>query len=184
MQKVALLTFDIEEFGSSDKPFEITYNGLKKIWEKIFGFRAPVFQRPNYDILRKLGFLYDSSVNPTFIPGNYNYFFNSRKIKNHNGLYVVPLSVSPIVRLPLFWVAFRVLGLIYAKIVTMLNFIDLKFVHLVFHSWEFVDLENDKNLPFLYRKNSGKKLESMLVNYIKWLKAKNVNFITIKEYLK
>ena len=105
--------------------------------KKIIGFRAPRFRRANIDIIKKLGFRYDSSINPTIVPGRYNYFGHTRKIKKENDIIVIPMSVSPIFRLPLFWFAFKNLGLFYSKFITRMCLFDQVFVHLVFHPWEF-----------------------------------------------
>ena len=60
---------------------------LKKITSKnIIGYRAPRFRGTTLDILKRLGFKYDSSINPILIPGRYNYLFHTRniKIEKHN----------------------------------------------------------------------------------------------------
>ncbi len=150
--------------------------------KKIKGFRAPRFQIPDYNILNKLGLEYDSSSHPTYIPGHYNHLFDNRNMSIKGGLKIIPVSVSPLFRLPLFWIAFRNFPLMYSKIITKSCFINGDYVCLVFHPWEFVNIKNYK-IPFLVKRNTGEKFELKLNKYIEWgLKNKYI-FISLSNYL-
>jgi len=154
----------------------------KEIIEKIInkrlnGFRSPRFQSPNYNILSRIGIIYDSSLHPTYIPGRYNNFFSKRTIFSKNNMKIIPLSVSPILRLPLFWLAFRNFPLFYSKYITNKN---KKYVCLIFHPWEFTNI-NDKNIPWLIRRNTGEKLIKKLQKYIE--DYRKYKFNTISSYL-
>src|SRR3989344_1574176 len=67
-----------------------TYQRIKKSREvlenvcktKVFGFRAPTFRFNKYSILGKAGYVYDSSLHPTYIPGRYNNLLCSRYVFN------------------------------------------------------------------------------------------------------
>tara|TARA_Y100000310_G_scaffold335910_1_gene419121 strand:+ start:1080 stop:1895 length:816 start_codon:yes stop_codon:yes gene_type:complete len=155
---------------------------LSKITGKeVKGFREPRLQKPPYSILKKTGFEYDSSLNPTFIPGRYNNLISNREPFSIEGVKIYPLSVTPLVRLPLFWFAFRNLGLSYGKFVTKLSLMDQDFANLVFHSWEFIDL-NEFKVPLLLRRNSDVKVRNMLDKYIDWCLKKKFKFICMGEY--
>ncbi len=52
----------------------------KIIQKKITGFRAPRFEIKNISELSRFGFLYDSSMHPTFIPGRYQNVSKKRTI--------------------------------------------------------------------------------------------------------
>lgn len=147
------------------------------IKKKIIGFRSPRFQQVPYWILNKTGIVYDSSLNPTYIPGRYNHFFSSRKIFSKNNVKIVPISVSPILRLPIFWLAFRNFPLFYAKYITNRN---KEYICLVFHPWEFMDISN-MDLPILIKRNTGEKLIRKLQCYINNYKI--YDFTTISNYL-
>lgn len=171
---------------------EETYKKLKKakqiiekiISKKIYGFRAPAFHTPSNKILEKLNLKYDSSLNPIYLPGNYNNFFKKRKPYKENNLIEIPLSATPILRLPLFWIVFRNLGLLYAKICTSLCFLDQNHVMLLFHPWEFVDLNKlNLNIGKLIKRNTGEKLINLLDKYLKWCNKKQIKSSTVKEYL-
>jgi peptidoglycan/xylan/chitin deacetylase (PgdA/CDA1 family) len=158
--------------------------GFKKLGFNISGFRAPQMSHPDYKIIKKAGFKYDSSLHPTWIPGYYNNFFKTRKIQKIEDLIIIPLSVAPIIRLPLGWIFFRNFGLIYEKIVTKLNFIDLNFTNIYLHPWEFLEIKKyEKYMGNLIVRNTGSKLTNMLKSYINWSRKNHYKFNTIKGYL-
>lgn len=151
---------------------------LEKIIErKISGFRAPRFNPPAYKVLNQAGIVYDSSLHPTFIPRRYNNFRSPiNKISKEN-IEIIPISVSPMLRLPLFWIAFRNFPLFYSKYITNQC---KEYTCLVFHSWEFIDIENLK-LPLLIKRNTGDKLIQKLQKYISYYKHRK--FDTLASYL-
>lgn len=149
----------------------------KIINKKIIGFRSPRFQQAPYNILNKIGIIYDSSLNPIYIPRRYNNFFSPRKIFSKDNIKIIPISVSPILRLPIFWLAFRNFPLLYAKYITNRN---KDYVCLVFHSWEFVNIEN-MDLSRLIKRNTGERLIEKLQRYID--DCRGYNFTTISSYL-
>ena len=154
----------------------------KIINKKITGFRMPRLQPVDYQSLKNLGFVYDSSISPTYIPGRYNHYFKKRRVTKINNLFEIPISTAQIIRAPLSWIFFRFFGLTYSKIITKLCISNPGFVNLFFHPWEFNDLKNLK-IPFYIRRNSGKKAIHMLEEYFTWCKKKNYKFLTIIEFL-
>lgn len=152
---------------------------------EIIGFRSPRLQKVPMNILEKLKLTYDASFHPTFVPGKYNNFCESRTIISTGNITTIPISVTPILRLPFSWFWFRNLGLAYTKMCTTLNFLDSDFVHLYFHPWDFYNFKEDGfnwKINHLFTRNTHKAI-FMLDNYIDWLKNKNIKFTTIKEYL-
>jgi len=79
----------------------------KIIGKKIKGFRAPRFNIKNIEKLHDLGFVYDSSIHPTWIPGRYMNLFKKRKIYKIGNIIEIPISVLPFLRLSIFWLAFK-----------------------------------------------------------------------------
>lgn len=152
------------------------------IKKEIYGFRAPRMSICKYEVLKKAGFKYDSSMHPTHIPGRYNNFFKPRKIYTENGMIIVPTSVVPIIRIPFAWYWFRNYGLGYAKICTTLSSKTSKYTSIYLHSWEFSNISGydvDKDI----KKNTGEELERRLREYIRWCK-KRYEFVTMKELIK
>lgn len=151
---------------------------------KIRGFRAPQMSCPDYDIISRAGFSYDSSCHPTFLPGYYFNLFMSRKIHKKENLTILPVSVAPFVRLPFSWLWFRFFGLWYTKLCSNLCFLVDESINMYFHPWDFADIYKVRDLWWLIKINSGEKAVKKLNKYISWLKKKKVRFITISNYLK
>jgi len=170
-------TYYEQEIKESKKIIEQIIN------KKIKGFRMPRLRKVNYLSLFKLGFKYDSSISPTYIPRRYNNYFKKREITKIKGISEIPISTTPLIRVPLSWIFFRFFGLNYAKIITKFCIKNPGFVNLFFHPWEFNELSNFK-IPFYIKKNSGKKAINMLEKYIIWSKKNNYKFVTFSEFLK
>lgn len=149
----------------------------KRFKKKIVSFRAPQMSRPSYEVLKKLGIKYDSSYHPTYIPGKYNLFFKTRKMHKKNGITVVPVSVTPLLRLPFSWIWFRNLPLIYSKFCALTN---RSYVNLYFHPWEFVNVSN-YSMPSLIVRKTGKYLVNKLDKFIEWCLKKGYKPDRINE---
>lgn len=158
---------------------------LEKMFNtKILGFRAPCMNPPKYNIIKKAGFSYDSSLHPTWVPGRYNNFFKSRKIKKKCGILIIPVSVSAILRLPFSWFWFRNFGLFYAKACSLFSLFNSKFINIYFHPWDFIDLNKlSYKIPYFLKRNSGEKNLNMLEKYIDWCIKKRLKPATIREFL-
>lgn len=156
------------------------------IGKEIIGFRSPWFFSPSCAVLEEIGFKYDSSIHPTWLPGHY---FNMRKPRSpsrKNGLTILPISVTPLLRLPFSWLWFRNFGVDYAKFCTKLCVLDQRYINIYLHPWEFVDLSKYKagsQLPLLIRRDTGKKMVKMVGDYIKWCYKSNFKPSTIEKEL-
>lgn len=158
----------------------------KIINSEITGFRAPRFQIKNISKLSELGFLYDSSIHPTWIPTKYCNLLKKRKIHKIQNIIEVPLSTLPFfpfLRAPINWIVFRNFSNIYRKSFLKINFLFSNYLMLIFHPWEFTNLLKFK-LPRLIKRNSGEKLIKILEEYIIFAKKKNYGFETISDFLK
>jgi peptidoglycan/xylan/chitin deacetylase (PgdA/CDA1 family) len=155
----------------------------KIINKKIEGFRMPRLKDVDYLSLSNLGFKYDSSISPTYLPGRYNNYFKSRKLKIFKGITEVPISTTPLIKIPFSWIFFRFFGLVYAKIATNLCIKKPGFVNIFFHPWEFNNLKSFK-IPFYIKKNSGDKALNLLKKYILWCKSKGYDFYAIGDFLR
>jgi len=159
----------------------------KKILEKItrkkvIGFRAPQMQYSLklLKILEKNKFLYDSSLNPCFLPPYYNNIKYPIKIHKPKGvnIYEIPTAVFPILRFPVNWIFFRNLGTTYLNLAVKL--LEKKGIPAIIyiHSWEFYNIKT-KTLPKLFTRNCGKPFLLMLEKFIK--QNKKHKFVTLKE---
>ncbi len=157
----------------------------RKLATKIYGFRNHKLILVPPVILREAGFVYDNTCHPTYVPGRYFNFLKSRSIRYKDGIINVPISVTPVFRLPFSWIWFRNLGLNYMKFCTSWVFLTQEYVNIYFHSWEFADIMQNLGfrLPFSITHNTGKKMTRLLENYLAWCSANGVKTFTIYGYL-
>ena len=168
-----------------EDPF-LSKEGLERLYGvKVVGYRQPRMFPVDDAALAKAGFLYNSSLNPAFVPGRYMHLLTPRTVFAKNGLVQVPASVTPWIRFPLFWLALHLLpeGLYQALVRRTLRH-DGYFVT-YFHPWEFSSLSDraeELKVPRLVRANLGQPMVSRLDRLIASLKAQAcVEFVTIRE---
>jgi len=166
----------LKNIKKNKKILEENYN------KRILGFRSPRMEKVPFDILKKADLKYDSSLHPTYVPSRYNNFTFSRNIEFEKGIFEVPISVTPIIRLPFTWIWFRNLGLKYAKFCTKFSLLDQNFINIYFHPWEFESIE-EFDIPAYIKNNTGKPMIELLKSYIEWCLEKDFRFNTIKEFL-
>jgi len=151
--------------------------------QKVSGIRIPRLKQFEYRLIKEAGYLYDSSLNPTYLPGRYNYFTKPRTLftDEASSLLILPLSVSHKFRFPLFWLSFKNLYLPFY--ITLCKRILKKddCLHLYFHPWEFTEL-NNFNLPWYIQRRSGQKMTNRLNDFISTMK-KEASFIKVTDYL-
>ena len=141
----------------------------------------PRMKKVNIDEVRFAGYEYDSSINPTWIPGRYNNLNLPRTIYNKHGIQVLPVSVTPVFRIPLFWLSFK--NLPYKLFLNLVKQTLNKdgYVCLYFHPWEFIKLDAYK-IPAYTKRLAGDKLQQRLRRLISDLKPEGT-FTTIENYL-
>lgn len=161
---------------------QIIENIIKK---QVKGYRQPrMFPVSNEDI-EKAGYLYNSSLNPAFIPGRYMHLTTPRTFFMRGGVMQIPASVTPYMRFPLFWLSLHNLPqTLYHWMVKRVLRHDGYFVT-YFHPWEFYNLQQHREykMPYIIRKNSGEKMVNRLDKLIKMLKTEGEEFITYTEFV-
>ena len=169
--------FDVTDLSESKTELE------KITGKQIYGFRMPHFKKIDFSIIKEAGYIYDSSINPTCIPGRYNNLLSRRKIYRdiRSNLIEIPVSVSPLIRFPLFWLSFKNIPFpVYLNLCKQAIWKD-SYLHLYFHPWEFAKLESF-NLPAYIKKPSGDQLLKKFEKLIVELKKKG-DFSTISGFL-
>lgn len=155
---------------------------LEKITNKdIKGFRMPRLKEVNIQWIKEAGYSYDASINPTYIPGRYNNLKAPRKIYAVNNMLRIPCSVSPNLRIPLFWLSFKNLPYAIFKQLALQTLKKDGYLSLYFHPWEFTDISKF-NMPFYVKRHSGYDLMEKLKRLISDLKEKAV-FASIYSHL-
>lgn len=153
--------------------------------QEISGFRMPRMKSVDENEVRKAGYLYNSSINPTCLPGRYNNLDRPRTWFKEAGIWQIPASVSPILRFPLFWLSFHNLPIkIYQWLAVRTHKKD-GYLNIYFHPWEFTDLGDKERFGFpgYVSRNSGKKMIKRMNSFIGDLKRKKYRFCTIKDFL-
>jgi peptidoglycan/xylan/chitin deacetylase (PgdA/CDA1 family) len=168
-------SFHIEDLAASKLALE------EITGKKVFGLRMPRMRPVNMKDVYNAGYFYDSSINPTFIPGKYNNTHLPTKLYKEDKVYRLPCSVSPAFRIPLFWLAFKNFPYALYKKLAVGTIKHSCFLNLYFHPWEFADIGKYK-LPIYVKRHSGEKLLDRLNRLINDLK-KEGEFATINDYL-
>lgn len=161
----------------------------KEALEKMFpisikGLRMPRMMPIDEQEVFNAGYEYNSSINPTYLPGRYNNLSVSRTYFTKKNVLQIPASVSPM-RIPLFWLSFHNFP---QKIYRYLANRTIKkdgYLNLYFHPWEFSDIKNPKyKLPAFTTKNTNQKMVERFENFIIWLKNKGETFETFETFMK
>lgn len=147
----------------------------------IHGLRMPRMRKVDLEEVIKAGYMYDSSINPTWLPGRYNNFHLPRKLYTENGITRIPASVSPFIRIPLFWLTFKNTPLQFFKWLALQTLKKDGYLCLYFHPWEFTDI-SQYQLPLFTKRWSNDQLLERLTRTIHDLK-KEGDFISMNSFI-
>jgi hypothetical protein len=154
------------------------------------GFRRPRLTQTDRGLIAAAGYRYNSSENPTWLPGRYNNFFQPRLpyerpaaapavtppslapgTPAQPGLLNIPASVTPVVRFPLFWLSFKVCPLSVTKLAARSVLARDPALVLYFHPWELCDLSRYR-VPAYVKACDGSRMTAKLGAYLRWLAAR------------
>lgn len=190
VKKIAQQGHEIASHGYSHSEFiPVDYELSKKVLEdiskqKVKGFRMARMMPVDYGLQKEAGYLYDSSLNPTFIPGRYHNFHLPRTYFKNEYLTLLPASVSRWVRFPLFWLSFHNLPKKLYQYIAKDTYKKDGYLNIYFHPWEFVSLQDKRlKLPFYFRKKSGTQMLQELEEFITLFQEKGIPFDTISHFL-
>ncbi|HEX8377295.1 MAG TPA: polysaccharide deacetylase family protein [Pedobacter sp.] len=159
---------------------------LEEITEKaIRGYRMARMMPVDENEIAKAGYRYNSSINPTWIPGRYNNLHRPRKLFYESGIFQLPASVSPLLRLPLFWLSFHNFPLWFYKKLCIRTYKSDKYLNIYFHPWEFTNLHNKEKFgfPMYVSNNSGERMAARMKSLIIHFQKQNLPFSTISDFL-
>ena len=137
--------------------------------KKITGLRMPRFKKIDIHTIKEAGYLYDSSINPFWLPGRYNNLHLPQTFFYDADLLRIPVSVSTGLRIPLFWLSFKHLPYPIYKKLALYALNKYGYLNLYFHPWEFTPLQ-EYGIPGYLKKNSGDNFAKNLSRLIKDLK--------------
>jgi peptidoglycan/xylan/chitin deacetylase (PgdA/CDA1 family) len=170
----------------SDEDYQKSKDTLEEIsGQKIVGFRMARMQPVKDNLLEKANYIYNSSINPTWLPGRYNNLHISRNYFKNNNLWQLPASVVPLIRFPLFWLSFHNLPLFLYNFLAKITLKKDNYLNIYFHPWEFTDLNQPEkfNFPSYVTKNTDDKMTQRLDKFIKYFKLLNADFISTKDFI-
>ncbi len=150
----------------------------------VVGFRMPRMKSVELSKIAEAGYEYDSSLNPVILPGRYNNFSKPRLLFKEEGLWEVPASATPSLRIPLFWLSFHHFPLWFYKALCKRAFSSGNYINIYFHPWEFIDLKDQYGLPKFLTKNTGAHMVARFEQLLFWMKKQGYNFSTISDFLK
>ena len=156
-----------------EQQFEVTVEGL----------RMPRMLEVSAEEVKKAGYRYNSSVNPTFLPGRYNKLHVPKRFFNENGLWQIPAAVSWF-RFPLFWLSFHNLPLWLYRFLLKRSVKSIGYAALYFHPWEFTDLhQKEFNFPAYVMRNSGEKMIARFDSLLTFIKQQGWKIGLYKEMI-
>lgn len=149
----------------------------------IQGYRQPRMFPLDLAELKRDGYVYNASLNPCFIPGRYMHLSTPRTFFTQDGVVQIPASVSPLCRIPMFWLALHNFPLWYYKRLARRILKHDGYFNTYFHPWEFYPLGEhpEFKMPYIIRHNAGQKMYDRLHDVIVDLKNKGAVFCTYSE---
>ncbi len=148
--------------------------------KRVTGLRMPRMRKVSMDAVKLAGYQYDSSINPTWLPGRYNNFHLPRTHYIDEGMCRIPASVSPLLRIPLFWLSFKNMPYAVFKMLALQTLQKDGYLCLYFHPWEFTDIAA-YGLPDFAKRGYGMPLLEKLFRLKKDL-SKEASFISMEEF--
>jgi hypothetical protein len=167
-------SFKVEDLAKSKQALEEIIN------QPVTGFRMARLQEVSDRDIQSAGYLYNSSMNPTYLPGRYNNLSKPRIPYHSERLLNIPVSVTPLIRFPLFWLSFKNLPLPIYKLLSKLTLDWDAYLNLYFHPWEFTSLRGYQ-LPGYVKRHSGQGMCDRLERYLKFMK-RHGTFATFSEF--
>ena len=148
----------------------------------VTGLRMPRMRKVAMSEVLKAGYTYDSSINPTYLPGRYNNLHLSRTVYEDGGVTRIPASVTPNFRIPLFWLSFKNMPYNLFKNLAIQTLKKDGHICLYFHPWEFTNAIQATALPAYTKRWCGKALTDRLKRLVSDLK-KEGEFITMTDFV-
>jgi peptidoglycan/xylan/chitin deacetylase (PgdA/CDA1 family) len=133
--------------------------------QEVLGFRRARLQPTDPEAILRAGYRWDSSENPIWLPGRYSNLGKPRTPYRKGRLLELPISATPRVRLPLFWLAWKNLpfGVVVDASRRCLEHDGL--LNVFWHPWEFIDLAGS-GLPRYMRAVDGERACDRFAAYV------------------
>lgn len=175
-------------YHSDFKPEHLAQSkiALEKITgNPVLGYRMARMMPVDEIEISKAGYIYNSSINPTWLPGRYNNFNKPRTWFYKDEVLQLPSSVSPVVRFPLFWLSFHNLPIWILKWLSKSTHRKDGYLNLYFHPWEFTDLNQPDRFgfPTYITKCTGYSFSERITHFINWAKENKYEFARTGDFV-
>lgn len=170
--------FEVSHLQSSRERLEELFD------TEVIGLRMPRMMPVDEADVAAAGYKYNSSVNPTFLPGRYNNLHVKRTYFVKDNVLQLPASVSPLLRVPLFWLSFHNFPTSIYRFLSNRCLQNTGYLNIYFHPWEFDQIKKEAyKLPGFTTKNSGEDMQNRFEDFIKWAISKQYSFGTTKDFV-
>ena len=172
-------------FHTTFEPTDLLTSRLaleKLVGRPITGFRRARMGFVDPTDVQQAGYQYNSSLHPTWLPGRYNHWGEPRHPFRELGVWQVPASVTPTLRLPLFWLSLKNFPFSYYKQLCRQTLRSDGFLNLYVHPWEFTDLSAYEHIPHYVRRHSRHQLLDRVEDLLRYLKPQG-EFSTMGEFV-
>ncbi len=151
----------------------------------VTGYRQARMMPVPEDEIRRAGYVYNSSINPTFLPGRYCNLHEPRRHFVREGVLQLPASVTPWLRFPLFWLSCHNLPFALYRWLCTRTWRHDGYLVTYFHPWEFYDLERhpELRLPWIVRRHSGAGMIDRLTRWIAHFQELGASFMTHRDFV-
>lgn len=133
------------------------------------GFRRARLAWTDPRAILDAGYTYNASENPIWLPGRYNRLGRPRlptfvDLGPGRTLLTIPASCSPLIRWPLFWLAYKNAPRVLTAMMSRWTLAHDGHLALYFHPWELCDLNagDGFGLPGVVRRVSGDRFARLL----------------------
>ena len=168
--------FKDEDYALSKKQLEALTG------ETIHGFRKPRLQPINTPLCIEAGYTYDSSENPIRLPGRYDNRDLPRTPRREDELLRIPISTSPTLRIPLFWLSWGNIPRWILRSALQRALGHDGTLILFFHPWEFIEPPPGVPIPRIVRRRMGPRLQDIVDRELRKL-AGQATFRSMKDIL-
>lgn len=156
---------------------------LEQLLERpVTGFRRARMGYVDPLDVQQAGYQYNSSLHPTWLPGRYNHWGEPRQPFREQNVWQVPASVTPHLRLPLFWLSLKNFPFSLYKQLCRQTLRQEGFLNLYVHPWEFTDLSAFEKIPTYVRRHSRDELLDRVEQLLRYLKPMG-EFCTMNEFV-
>lgn len=148
----------------------------------VVGFRRARMGFVDPNDVAAAGYVYNSSLHPTFIPGRYNHWGEPRHPFREQGVWQIPASVTPRLRLPLFWLSLKNFPFSFYKQLCLQTLRADGFLNLYVHPWEFTDLSAYEQIPAYVRRYSHEELLDRVEKLLRYLQP-HAEYQTMQDFV-